>query len=511
MKNINNKIVVMLAALLYLVSCKPKFYDTPEAPAPKAGTLTITGYVAIGGAITAGFADNALYNGIADGGGQQGAYPNLIAKQLKSVSAGLVFNQPEIQSSVGWASFTTVDGVGGNWGKRQLAYPFAGANGVCNTATVQPQNIEPSNLTALETFNGDKSKLTNLAVPFITLKQVSAQLSTFAVSSSSANPYGYLINIMDDPSESIASIAAAKQAAVFTLWLGYDEAIAIARTGLVTAATTIDTTGLRALVSGLLLAQGSKGLIANLPYIDQFPIVTYNNRRLTSATDPASFPGARTVNGKVVKRSPNVSLDGFNLALGTAVFTVDSTKTQNYVIAKGDGSLAIINTGKDFVVNAGIIDLQLGVGPQDSLAARSCTPNYTKRKGLGLVSPIPNNAVLDAGEIADLRTQIDQYNVVLKDIVAQHPDRLVLVDMNSFFLRLSDPLAGIAFGTEILRANHPTLGPDFGGFFSTDRTYPTPKGQALIANEFIKALNAKWGATVPLVAVNSYRANKIPN
>jgi lysophospholipase L1-like esterase len=38
-----------------------------------------------------------------------------------------------------------------------------------------------------------------------------------------------------------------------------------------------------------------------------------------------------------------------------------------------------------------------------------------------------------------------------------------------------------------------------GGFFSLDGFHPTQKGNALIANEFIKAINIHYDATLPTV------------
>jgi hypothetical protein len=504
MKNIIYKLYISFIASLLIISCKPKFYEAPAPAAPSAGTVTFNSYIAIGGAIEAGYADNTLYHEA-----QAYAYPNLIALQFVTVNSSLAFGQPTIISNIGYVSATPTNLK--YLGKRTLQYPSGG----CNTSGVVP-TADSMGLSHPEIFDGEKSKITNLGVPFISVKQTSKAFSTFAASSSATNPRNYLRNIIDTvnaPNESISLLAASKGASFFTLWLGYDEFLGIAKSGVVSTAPGIgvDTTGLHALIASLLSVSESKGAIATIPYVDLFPIVTNSNRRLTSATDPGSYPGSRTVKGKAVKRLPTVSLVGFNLALGSDIFSTDSTKSQNYVITKGDGTLAIINPSQDYVVNSGIIDLQLGVGPKDSLRTRSCSSETTKRQGIGLSKAIPNNAVLDADEILELRLFIDSYNDMLRSIVNQYHDRLVLVDLNIFFTKLTDPLYGIPFGTEIVRTNHPALGPDFGGFFSTDRTYPTPKGQALIANEFIKAINGKWGAKVPTLNIDNYRANVIPD
>jgi hypothetical protein len=44
-----------------------------------------------------------------------------------------------------------------------------------------------------------------------------------------------------------------------------------------------------------------------------------------------------------------------------------------------------------------------------------------------------------------------------------------------------------------------------GNFFSSDGIYPTPLGQAVIANEVIKAINEKYGSHIPLIDVSKFR------
>ena len=43
-----------------------------------------------------------------------------------------------------------------------------------------------------------------------------------------------------------------------------------------------------------------------------------------------------------------------------------------------------------------------------------------------------------------------------------------------------------------------------GGAFSLDGVHPSTRGYAIIANDFIKAINAKYAANIPQVDVASY-------
>ena len=49
-----------------------------------------------------------------------------------------------------------------------------------------------------------------------------------------------------------------------------------------------------------------------------------------------------------------------------------------------------------------------------------------------------------------------------------------------------------------------------GGSFSLDGVHPTGRGYAILANEFIKAINAKYSSTLPLVNVNKYSGVTFP-
>lgn len=47
-------------------------------------------------------------------------------------------------------------------------------------------------------------------------------------------------------------------------------------------------------------------------------------------------------------------------------------------------------------------------------------------------------------------------------------------------------------------------GTAYGNFFSSDGIYPTPFGQAVIANEVIKAINKHYGAIIPLIDITGF-------
>jgi len=54
------------------------------------------------------------------------------------------------------------------------------------------------------------------------------------------------------------------------------------------------------------------------------------------------------------------------------------------------------------------------------------------------------------------------------------------------------------------------LTPVTGGFYSYDFFSPTPRGQAIIANEIIQTINQSFDTRIFEVNVNSYPAFKLP-
>ena len=118
----------------------------------------------------------------------------------------------------------------------------------------------------------------------------------------------------------------------------------------------------------------------------------------------------------------------------------------------------------------------------------------------GTGQPLPDQVVLDAVEVAEVRSAAQAYNATIAAAAAAHG--LLLVD---FGAQLEAALA--AGGT--VEANGEVLSLRFLGggaaapFFGLDGFHPTPKGYGHIANLFIQAINPEYGASIPLVDVSA--------
>ncbi|TNF72180.1 MAG: G-D-S-L family lipolytic protein, partial [Bacteroidetes bacterium] len=114
----------------------------------------------------------------------------------------------------------------------------------------------------------------------------------------------------------------------------------------------------------------------------------------------------------------------------------------------------------------------------------------------GVAVPLEDKWVLTPEEQELAITATTAYNQTIAAL-AQAYD-LALVDINAFYDLVEDegfPLEDGSIVTDTYAV---------GGGFSLDGIHPTPRGSALIANEFIKAIEAKYGAVLPKVDPLAY-------
>lgn len=117
-------------------------------------------------------------------------------------------------------------------------------------------------------------------------------------------------------------------------------------------------------------------------------------------------------------------------------------------------------------------------------------------QGGGKFTPLPDADVLTAAEVAITQANINAYNVVIQQEVSAVGG--TLVDIHAYF---ATQAAGISING--VTANNAFLG----GLFSLDGIHPTNTGYALIANQFIAALNTRFSLTIPTVSASAVAAN----
>ncbi len=440
MKNLKLYIYVLLVGLIGLSACKPELHT----PKPTSGSADFSRYIAIGNSLTAGYADGGLYRA-----GQLNSYPSIIAQQMQSAGGGN-FTQPLFSADqANGSGYLTLTGF--NPDGTPITAP------VTSNLAIRGFQAIPGfgNVTLYTKYTGD---LNNFGVPGIKLQQI-----TYA-------PYGNLNGYFErllpgnSPTNttSYLQFVTAKPFTFFSNWLGNNDALSYATSG--GAGDVLTDKNTFAYLYNLLIttmtANGAKGVVATVPDVTSIP---YFN----TVTVPA-------VLGAVQKANPQVKAIYINaLVSGT-------TYAPRAATAK---------------------DLFILTFPTSKIGQPVETPYGSLPYGLTPYTPIDNQYVLDANEIALTEDYVNFYNATIKSIAASKG--LAVFDAYTFLQNIKQN--GIVVQGVSLNSNYIS-----GGIFSLDGVHLTPRGYAIVANEFIKAINAKYGATVPLVDVSNYPGVKFP-
>lgn len=111
-------------------------------------------------------------------------------------------------------------------------------------------------------------------------------------------------------------------------------------------------------------------------------------------------------------------------------------------------------------------------------------------------TPLTDSAFLDASEIAQVQSNVAQYNAVIAQQVSAVGG--ILIDIHAYIQNLAQ--SGITIN------NFPVTTAYLGGLFSLDGVHPTNTGYALIANQYISAINAALKTNVTPADVSSIAA-----
>jgi hypothetical protein len=434
--------IYILSGLLFLAACKPEIHN----PKPTNGTANFSRFIAVGNSLTAGYSNGGLYLQ-----GQLNSYPSIMAAQMKSVGGG-VFNQP---------LFTTAQQNGSGY-LNLSGFTTAGSpilDTITSDLAIRGEYVAPGfgPVILYTKYTGD---IENYGVPGIKLLDI-----TFA---QYGNYNGYFERLLPgDGSTSVLTtdyldFVTAKPFTFFTDWLGNNDALLYATSGGAGDVLTDQTTfaQLYELSLQTLTANGAKGVVATIPDVTAIP---YFNTVTVAA-----------INAEVKQLAPTAAGIYINALVSGATYAP---------------RLATNN------------DLIILTFPTSKIGTLVSTPYGMLPYGLTPYSPVDNQYVLDANEVALTRNYVQSYN---NTITTQAKARgLAVFDAYTYLNNVK--LSGLEVDGISLSSSYIT-----GGLFSLDGVHLTPRGYAIIANEFIKATNSTYGSNIPLANVASYQGLKFP-
>lgn len=437
----NNFLGILFLLAVIMTACNPKFKE----PNVDKGSIDASNYVALGSAMTAGYADGALYYKA-----QQNSYAYILSEQLKLVGGG-EFKVPFISpSSLGIGSSNNAPSVLGNRTDCQGVVSL----GPVKLATQGDLSIIGNNVySAQGPFN-------NFGVPDV--KAIDVDKSAYSNM--------FYQRMASSPSSSILSDAVAKNPTFFTVMLGLNDVLNYALKG-ATADSLTEVSGavgvgFEASMNNIidkLTANGAKGVIANIPSIKSmayFNTIAWNALALDAEKATSLTQFYSVLNPVVVFNEGN---NGFIIE--------DNSQPLGYRQAV-EGEMVLLNV------------------PLDSI----------KCFKWGSLLTIPDRYFLTLSEIQAIDDRINQFNVILKNIA--DAKGLAFVDAHAFFSKVK---TGYNYNGVSVNAAFVS-----GGFYSLDGLNLTPRGNALLANEFIKAINEKYQATIPHAEATRYPAVVFP-
>ena len=439
-----------------------------------AGSADFSKYVALGDSFAAGFSDNALFIE-----GQKGAYPNILAQQFALVGGG---------------DFTTpfmADNVGGFLGsstyfpRLYLAPPTTPGGSPSPSSVALP----PYSQTSSTTFASLGSTFNNMGIP----GAKSVHLLAPGYGSSAGNPY--FARFATSPATTVLADALSQNPTFFSLWIGGNDVLGYATSGGlnpadITPPATFDTA--YNTLANQLAAGGRKGVVANLPYVSTLPYFTtvpYNPVPLDTATAGQLNAGYTAYNNGLLFAQSNGLLSAAEVAQRTISFSASST---NKVVIVDEYLTNLTSFGIPSYRQATSEDLI--VLPARNFIGTTVGGNPLQVNGVSV--PLADQWVLSKKEIEEVKIATDAYNQTIQTAATNND--LAFVDAKAIMTQVST--VGITANNYTVTSAYVT-----GGAFSLDGVHPSPRGYALIANEFLKSINAKYGSNIKGVSFADYR------
>lgn len=509
-----------ISALLFTTSCEDDF-DTDVKDIPvTAGEANFSKYVSLGNSLTSGYRDNALYID-----GQNESYPSMIAQQMKLAGGG-EFKQPLMADNLGGIPSAGIP-------NKKILAVVAGS--------LAPVDAPGTGTTTLANIYS-AGPYQNMGVPGAKVAHLLAPgYGNPAGLPATANPY--FVRFASSSSTSVVADALAQNPTFLSLWIGNNDVLGYATSGgdgsnpitPVDGAVGVGFNSTYTALVSTLFPNGTtrKGIVANIPNVTSIPFFTrvpYNPippERFNTA--PTGSPSNQNANIDALNTQVFGPLKQILTALGQGSRIQLLSKTQGNLVLLKDESLTNLSAQiTTALVSAGVPVQQAGLMGQLYGQARHSTDQdlipLTTSSVLGTTPssplaiapfdkygttyPLEDKHVLRGkfngvnGEVEEVLTATAAFNATIKSVADSK--NLAFVDMNAKMIELNSK-SGIVWNGVRYTATFVT-----GGTFSLDGVHLTGRGYAVVANEFIKAINAKYKSTLPQVDPNKYSGVKFP-
>ena len=397
--------MILRNSAIFLLALFVALAGAPAEAQVDTGSADFSNYVAVGDSLTAAIVSGGWLDKF-----QVNSFPALLHRQATGGAAG--FEQPLM-------------------GAPGVTPPFFLANLVPPVFGAQPGLGQPTNLFLQRPYN-------NLGVPGATVGDTVRTLTEGGM-----GPHDLVLRGLGTALQQ----AVVSQPTFATLFIGNNDALGAATSGIVIDGVTLTTAASfeadYRTVAAALASTGADLVFFNLPEVTVIPFVT---TLAPVVVDPVTSQPVQGPNGLIPLIGPN-------------------------------GPLAL---NDNVLLTAGGF-LAQGIGIPAALG------------GTGL--PLPDQVVLDATETARITARVAEFNAIIAQ--AANEFGALLFDFNGLFNDVAAngiDIAGVSYSSSFLS----------GGVFSYDGVHATPFGYAFLANELIKAINASFGASIPQVGLGPF-------
>jgi hypothetical protein len=522
MTSLKKYIAVLLLIGAALAGCDGEYDSVVDAnldrnPIPdmdvqaSQGDADFSNYVAIGNSLTAGFMDGALYNN-----GQRFSLAAQLSGQFEFTGAPATFNQPDINSENGFNTSVN-SGNGPVLGRFKLDTSIPGPSPVINGDPIGP-------------YTGSASALNNFGVPGIQVGQLLSP-DTGNPSSPLFNPF-YARFASSPGTSSIMDDVISTDPSFFTLWIGNNDVLGYALSGATNSAILTSQadfqTRFAATVNRLMTETTASGVVANIPQILATPIfraVPYNAVTLDQASADQLNTSLATLNAvfdgmaedtflfsdftqedadqrKVSYQAGNNPILIVDPALDDLSDEFDQLETFGQITPEQREALQPYVQSRPMVVDpqTGPELVLLSAG---SILGTPAVPGDPTTP-IGVAVPLGAQYTLTAANIVEIETARATFNAIIEGTVTAAGDRLALYNTNALGGAFAD-IFGLDGSQPGIEVDGVFLNPDFSpnGVFSTDGVHPNARGSAILANEFIRVIEAEFNATIPKIDVTS--------
>ena len=429
-----------------LVACQPKLTSFNT----NAGNASFSKLVVLGGSYLSGYSHGGLSPRT-----DSFSIPALMYLSLQNVDAP-AFRHGRVN---------VVRGIGLNSKPWESAYHTQSTLGYktdCKGISALSPIKQAATNSEVYAFEQPVLNVNVLAVPFVGINRYTDP----SLGSPQGSPY-YRRMASFPGTSTLLGDAVSKNATFFIAWPGMDDIFNWTSTGGAEGSLPIPANFERQLVTVLqqLTANGAKGVVAPIPNFTVMPYYTtvaWNNADITQGQ--ADTLNEIYINGGMPHIQFKAGRNGFVIA-----------------DASSPGGYRQLHAGEY---------ITLGV-PLDSMKCY--------KYGL-MVNVVNNRYVLDSAEVVQCQQTRQAMNAIIVQKASQY--NLALADINTYMQQLP----------QVILADGVLMNSTFvsGNFFSLDGYHPTEKGYALLANQFIRAINTRYGSTLPLIHCTDCRGVLFP-